>query len=252
MIKIKSVKYISISIFVLILIFVITACEKNENTSATNTKNSSLNLENKNEKSSDDSVKLDTKNDKVEINKTDIKNSNEIKFIKKKLSNNMKINFNTPWQSSGNKEYSASIEGKGEEALEEGQGKIIVKGHNEVYSFELVNNPKKSPKFIEWADNKNLLVIIGESRGTVSKGGNLYILNVDTGKTRILLQTSSNKQQIMSIKKEGNKLSLRVNVYDDDIYNKSHVENWTISEFDPSLNSKMKVEDSNGKLIKKI
>ncbi|OBR92977.1 hypothetical protein CLRAG_22710 [Clostridium ragsdalei P11] len=178
-----------------------------------------------------------------------VKSSSEIKFVKQEMDNNSTVSFNTTWKSSKNGSYNACIEGKGSEALEEGTGKIIIKDPQKVYSFQIENNSKLSPKYLEWADDKNLLVVIGYSSGSISKGGDLYMLNVDTRDNEILIKMPSKKQQIMSAEKNGDIVNLKVNVYDDDVYNKCHVENWTINSFSTNLNSKMEVKNSNGKVV---
>lgn len=186
---------------------------------------------------------------KVQELKKKAKNSSGIKFIKKEMDKNFSVSFNTSWKSNENGNYSACIEGKGNEALEEGIGKIIVKGPQKIYSLEIENNDKLSPKYLEWADNKNLLVVIGYSAGSVSKGGDLYILNVDTGHNEILIKMPNKKEQIISVEKNGNAVNLKVNVYDDNIYNKCHVEKWIINSFNVNLNNRMEVKNSSGKVV---
>lgn len=248
----KIRKIILIISSIIILVLSLTSCTKKSD-SQTDNKNNSENSQKLEQKtnSSNSQAKGDLQEDKVKSNDT-YKNSGGIEFTKEELESTAKIDFNTPWKSSEDGTYSASIEGKGEDALEEGQGKIIVKGKNKIICFQIKNNPKKSPRFVEWADNENLLVIIGSSSGTVSKGGNLYMLNINTEKVYLVLKTPSDKQQIMSVQKNDDKLNLKINVYDDDVYNKSHVEEWTLESFNTNLNKKMQVKDSNGKIILEI
>ncbi|WP_446897960.1 DUF4652 domain-containing protein [Clostridium sp. LBM24168] len=250
--RFKPVKNILIGAFIVILVLGFAACNKsNTNGSQITSDNNVADSQKSTQKSNSEIKEKQEKTQQNELN-TKIKTSGGIEFAKKELDSNTKIDFNTQWKNSENNTYSATIEGKGEEALEEGQGKIIVKGNNKIYSFGLVNNSQKSPKSIEWADDENLMVVIGMSMGTVSKGGNLYMLNVNTEKVFLVLDTPSDKQQVMSVQKNGNKLDIKVNVYDDDVYNKSHIENWVIDPFDSTLNSDMKVKDSSGKLILEI
>ncbi len=75
------------------------------------------------------------------------------------------------------------------------------------------------------------------------------MINVETGNTSVVLETSDKKQQIMSSKKDNNNIDLKVTVYEDDNYNKSHIENWTIYSFDSRLNKSMDVKNSEGKVI---
>lgn len=248
----KIKKSILIVSFTTILILSLTSCTKKSSPESDN-KNNTQSSQKVEQKTDSGSVqtKDNVQEDKAKSNNV-YKSSGGIEFTKKNLENNIKIDFNTPWKSSENGAYSASIEGKGEDAAEEGQGKIIIKEKDKVNCFEIKDNPKKSPRFIEWADNENLLVVIGSSTGTVSKGGNLYMLNVNTGKVYLVLKTPNDKQQIMSVNKNNNKLNLKVNIYDDDVYNKSHIEEWNINSFDVNLNAKMEVRDSNGKVILEI
>lgn len=229
-----------------ILAFGLTACSSKQN-KPTAVNNETSVQQNNNEKSNDS-----------QNNTKEIKNNNTVtsqstnvpKFVKQQVSKETKIIFNTPWITSSDGNNKACIEGKGSEALEEGVGKIFLKDKSgNVFSFEIADNKKNSPRYIEWADNENLMVIIGSAQGTVSKGGNLYLLNITTGKISLIFETPDKKQQIMSTKKNGNNINLKVNVYDDNNYNKSHVENWTIYSFDISLSKRMEVKSSTGKLI---
>ncbi|QXE19064.1 DUF4652 domain-containing protein [Clostridium sp. 001] len=235
----------------LLVIFTLglTACFDSKGNSTSTQRSGSTNS--KKIDSSNVSNNKETQNPKEEMKTSSpaVKNSSEIKFIKQEMDNNSTVSFNTTWKSNKNGSYNACIEGKGSEALEEGTGKIIIKGPQKVYSFKIENNAKLSPKYLEWADDKNLLVVIGYSNGSISKGGDLYMLNVDTGDNEILIKMPSKKQQIMSAEKNGDIVNLKVNVYDDDVYNKCHVENWTINSFSTNLNNKMEVKNSNGKVV---
>ncbi|MCS4465054.1 DUF4652 domain-containing protein [Clostridium botulinum] len=77
-------------------------------------------------------------------------------------------------------------------------GKVYLKENNTNKLWLLKINEikdQKSPKFLYWIDDENLLVIIGHGYGTVSKGGNLYCINV---KMILLLQYT--KQKIINMK----------------------------------------------------
>lgn len=246
-IKRKICVLCSISI---ILAFGLTACSNKQDKPAAVNNETPVQQNNNNNNEKPNNNQSNSKETKNNTNTVNNQNANIPKFVKQQASKETKINFNTPWITSSNGNNAASIEGRGSEALEEGVGKIFVKDNNgNIFSFEIADNQKISPRYIEWADNENLMVIIGSAHGTVSKGGNLYLLNVTTGKLSLIFQTPDKKQQIMSTKKNGNNINLKVNVYDDDDYNKSHIENWTIYSFDISLNKQMEVKSSTGKLI---
>jgi len=231
----------------------LTACGNQENKTNTNNNQTSTQQQKPTENSSSVNNKP-TNNASNEVTSdaksTNPKNDYVPKLSKTQLAQGKKPTFSTAWKASADGTFNACIEGKGEEATEEGVGKIFVKdSNNNISSFEIANDNKISPLYIEWLDNKNLFVVIGSAHGTVAKGGNLYLLNVSTGKLSSVLQPSDKKQQIMTVKKSGNNISLKVNIYEDDAYNKSHIENWTIYSFDASLSKVMNVKNSEGKLI---
>lgn len=230
----------------------LTACSSSQNKTVTNGNQSSM--EQSSSKENTTSVNKNSTNSSKEIKNeakfTNTQNDYVPKLSKQQLEKGSKPTFSTAWKNSTNGSFSACIEGKGQEATEEGVGKIFVKDTNgNTFSFEITDNNKISPMSIEWLDNKNLLVIIGSAHGTVAKGGNLYLLDITTGKLSSILQPSDKKQQIMTAKKSGNNVSLKVNVYEDENYDKSHVENWTIYSVDTKFSKPMEVKNSEGKLL---
>jgi hypothetical protein len=106
------------------------------------------------------------------------------RFEKKLLDKDYKPKFNTPWQTSLSKQYSATLEGRGVGAQDEGVAVIVVKqtSTGQQWSFSLLDNDMQqiSPRFIYWVDNENLLVVVGLAQGHASLGGNLYMLNINT------------------------------------------------------------------------
>lgn len=254
--KSKKFSYFLACMVWVILILGITACSSNKE-SSDSTKNSSQynSTDTKKESSNSTSNKKKEVENPKDSAKSEVavaKDSGGVNFLKKELNSDTQVSFSTPWKSSEDGNYSACIEGKGSEALEEGQGKIIVKSGQKMYSFEIENNTEISPKYLEWVDNENMLAIIGASQGTVAKGGDLYMLNVNRDEVVLLIKTSSKKQQIMSAQKNGNNINLKVDVYDDDMYNKSHVEDWIINSFNTNLSGKIEVKNSDGKVVYEI
>ncbi|MBV7271560.1 DUF4652 domain-containing protein [Clostridium thailandense] len=248
--KIKTRIYALCSISIA-LVLGLTACSQGSNKPAATSNNESNVQQNSSEKANTyENSSKETKEINNAKNTVKKDNSNAPKFIKTQLSKGTKPSFSTPWITSVDGTNNACIDGRGSEASEEGIGKILVKdkGGN-IFSFEISNNKKLTPRYIEWINDENLLFITSNAHGTVSNGGNLYLLNVNTGETSVVLETPDKKQQIVSAKKSGNNINLKVDVYEDDQYNKSHVENWTIYSFDINLSKKMEVKNSEGKLI---
>lgn len=157
-------------------------------------------------------------------------------FITGKYSEEPK--FGTPWVKSPSGKKSASIEGKGEEAKEEGIGKIIIKDaqNNKVF-FEIKDKSKQmSPLSVCFFDDENILVTIGLGYGTVTMGGNLYVLNINSGKSAVIDDTKDEKKQIANVRKDGNNLKYDIIVYEDDNLTKYHVENKVITDYNEKIN----------------
>lgn len=144
---------------------------------------------------------------------------------------------NTEWKKSEQKKYSAIVEGKGNNGEEEGIGKVYLKENNTNKLWLLKINEikdQKSPKFLYWIDDENLLVIIGHGYGTVSKGGNLYCINVKNDTITPVYEAKDDKHEVISAEKVKDNsgetsLILTLNVYEDDNFIKSHKEKITIS-----------------------
>lgn len=248
--KEKRLITIACSISVLLTLAFAGCSGNKEKSASTNNETTSSQKSDSEKNTSSEQVNQKKQEAKPQTRSTNTKSSSTIKFAKEQLDKSEKPKFSTSWEDSTNGTYRACIEGKGEEASEEGTGKIFVKNTNgNNFTYEVIGNNKISPRDIEWVDDENLLVVIGSSQGTVSKGGNLYMLNVSTGNVSTIIETADKKQQIMSAKKANNNISLKVTIYEDDNYNKSHIENWTIYSFDSSLNKSMEVKNSEGKVL---
>lgn len=174
------------------------------------------------------------------------------KFQKKEIDKSFKPNFNTSWQFSPNRIYSATVEGRGEGAYEEGIANIIVKNlkTNEQWSFDMTENEEKkyTPKAVKWVTDETLLVIVGYGYGTISPGGKLYLLNIGTADTIIAdplntakLDESKNSQvtKILDIRYSKDKpleIDAEVTIYDDKEFISSHTEKRTITSYIPPFN----------------
>lgn len=157
---------------------------------------------------------------------------------------NKKYDYPSSWKVSPTKKFSVLLDGKGEMldseggtgitqgVLEEGIAAIVVKDNklNQYRDINIVNkNDQNSPLYLEWADDDNLLVVVGLGHGTVVRGGNLYLLNVNTGNATLIYQTANNKEQVATVKKLDKSLDLNLAVYEDDSYEKLHVEKKNIT-----------------------
>lgn len=133
----------------------------------------------------------------------------------------------TPWLSSPSKKLSICIEGRGAEAKDEGVGVIYVKNiaSGAVWMMSNVSGDEKyTPIHLDWWDDENVLVIMGYPYGTMSNGGNLYLLNIETAAVSPVYTLDNDKIQVTNAKKLGSKVQLQLVVFDDENYSKSHSE----------------------------
>lgn len=201
--------------------------EVKEQKTITTDKKQKVSNDNSNKKTHKEDIQDKENNNEKNIVKSEKLDKNLNKFIKHKLEKNVEPKFSTKWRESINKKFSACIEGKGPYVEEEGIGKIYIKDllTAEKWCLEIVTDDNQdSPKFIEWLDDKNIMVVVGKGYGTVELGGNLYKVNMKTAETTLIYDTKTHKRQVISAKKINNKIQLQILVYDDDDFIKSHTE----------------------------
>lgn len=173
-----------------------------------------------------------TENKVVEEKDGVVTENAKVKFTKHQLQKTDEPEFATKFINSVNNKLSASIEGKGPDASEEGIGKIFVKDlvTSERWALEVVpGEEQNTPKSIQWIDDENIVSIVGLGYGTVSLGGNLYKINVRTGEVEAIYNTGSPRKQVISVKKVDSKLELEILVYDDEQLINTHTEKKIIS-----------------------
>lgn len=146
--------------------------------------------------------------------------------------------FATGWIKSSDGSISACIDGKGSEVSEEGIGKIIIKdSKNNKTILQLKDKSnQQSPLHISWWSNEDLLVVIGNGYGTVSKGGNLYIVNIKNGKSAAVVETKDSKTQVVNAQRDNNNLKYEIAVFEDDNFIKYHMENKVFSDYSDKMN----------------
>jgi hypothetical protein len=152
----------------------------------------------------------------------------ELKYIISSAPASSKIEGNTPWEVSPGGIYTATIEGKGDKAQEEGYAQIVIKNikSGELKRLTMENQEKVqlTAKNLEWIDDANLFVIIGYPFGTVTMGGKIYKINIITGKTSLYLNTANSKEEYTEVHKSGSTFTFEKYVYDDDNFIKGHIE----------------------------
>lgn len=125
------------------------------------------------------------------------------------------LEFGTEWKKSADGEKEAAIEGRGPDSTEEGEGVLVVKEGETMTLFSWPANEKQETvKYVEWKDNTHVYVIVGFSQGTVTKGGSLYELNVETGDTKELVIPDDPKEEVVLVNVEEGTYTLHT--YTDD------------------------------------
>ena len=156
-------------------------------------------------------------------------------FEKTKVSN-YKPSFHSPWIPSPNGTYRATIEGRGEQAGEEGIGTLVIENMNakDSFIFKLLEEEpyrQYTPKEVAWIDESRLFVIIGYAYGMVTAGGKLYVLDIERNEMKPIITDLTNKEEVMSIKvNNDDTFTYQLHVYDTDAMevSESHVEENTL------------------------
>lgn len=128
---------------------------------------------------------------------------NEVKFNVEKRAENEQYNNPSSWKNTSDNKYSALLDGKGEMlnkenilegVREEGTSTIVVKNNETKKAVNITLDSKDNqytPLYIEWAKDGKLLVIVGLSQGTVVRGGDIYILDTDTGSSALIYKADT-------------------------------------------------------------
>lgn len=83
--------------------------------------------------------------------------------------------------------------------------------------------------YLEWADDKNIFVIVGIENHDISPGGNLYSINLDTMKASLVYNPTANKEKITSVENNKDSLELKTISFNDDLKQEYHEEKRTIN-----------------------
>jgi hypothetical protein len=155
-------------------------------------------------------------------------NNTDLKYNVSEISSDTKIEYNTTWEISPNKNYKATIEGKGDRGQEEGYSQIIIRDEKtgRLTMLSLADEGKKelAAKDIEWIDENTLFVIIGDAYGTVTTGGKIYKVNITDGSVELYKDTPSSKVEFTSVHRSQEGFTYEKHVYEDDSFTKGHIE----------------------------
>lgn len=75
-----------------------------------------------------------------------------------------------------------------------------VTGQNELAMGRKIIPDQKTPKVLAWLDNRYLLCIIGYAYGTITVGGDLYLLDTSSKKLSLIKKNDGPRQEIKDLK----------------------------------------------------
>ncbi|QUG40029.1 DUF4652 domain-containing protein [Psychrobacillus sp. INOP01] len=152
-----------------------------------------------------------------------------------KIENNFKPTFHSPWQPSPSGNQQVTIEGRGEQAGEEGEGILVIENletdQSTIYKLKDNEQGQYTPKKVEWIDEDRMFVIIGYAHGMVTMGGKLYELNIKDNIVTPIITDLTLREEIMSVKvNQDGTFTYEKHVYDTDNMeqSESHVEDGTL------------------------
>jgi hypothetical protein len=166
---------------------------------------------------------------------TEKKEVQEASLFEVKEERNYQPDFHSGWKTAPTSSHEATIDGKGEEAIEEGYSELVVKNTSTNTSkiYSVINGEKLqvTPKYVDWIDNNRLYVIVGFPYGTVTKGGELYELNLTNDKVTAVITNLKDNEEIVSVKqnKDGT-FTYQKHIYDDENFNEGHFEIGTLPD----------------------
>lgn len=147
-----------------------------------------------------------------------------------------KPSFHSPWVPSPNGTLRATIEGRGEQAGEEGIGTLVIENMETKDSliFKLLEeepNNQYTPKEVAWIDESHMFIIIGYGYGMVTAGGKLYVLDIEKNEVIPIITELTSKEEVMSVKVNADgTFTYQLHVYDTDAMegSESHIEEKTL------------------------
>jgi len=150
----------------------------------------------------------------------------EVPYEFKRVNREKEPDNSNAWIPSPNGEKQVMIEGLGEF---EATGTIVLKelSSKSVTNIDFNHGNQWTAKKIEWYDDKSVLTTIGLVHGTVTRGGDLYHLNLNTLELTPIIELPS-KEEVVDFSIEDNQVTYEVHIYEDDQMTKGYMETRTL------------------------
>ena len=147
-------------------------------------------------------------------------------LLEVKNTKSFKVDAHTGWEESPDSSKKATVDGRGEDSIEEGYGTLVIReGDNDRLIVLADKESQHTIKSAEWIDNDRLFIIVGMAYGTVSKGGQLYEVNLLDNSAKKVFPDLTEKEEITSILNNGNgTFAYSIHTYTDDNFNEGYSE----------------------------
>lgn len=142
-------------------------------------------------------------------------------FERTKLEKLPDQSMSTVPKDSPDKNIQVLLNGRGPAAQDEGIADIVFQNQKDlgIWKLSVVDNEQKrmSPLSVNWYDNENVLVTMGYGNGHATFGGDLFLININTGKTLNLYPAHSKdkSQEVVSAARNGEMINIAVKQFDD-------------------------------------
>ena len=150
----------------------------------------------------------------------------EVPYEFKRVKREKEPGNSNAWIPSPNGEKQVMIEGLGEF---EATGTIVLKelSSKSIANIDFNHGNQWTAKKIEWYDDNSVLTTIGLVHGTVTRGGDLYHLNLNTLELTPIIELPV-KEEVVDFSIVDNKLTYEVHIYEDDQMSKGYMETRTL------------------------
>lgn len=118
--------------------------------------------------------------------------------------------FHTQWKMNEEGSASICIEGKGEDAIEEGEGYVYIKKNGNTIKISMKEESNMyTPVYAEWVSNDEFIVNTAPKHGTVRAGGKIYKLNIDDMTPYLIYEMSDSEKVLETFQIDDDTLNIR-------------------------------------------
>lgn len=159
-------------------------------------------------------------------NETDITTENEYssdvvslkvdnRFIFKGTVETDEPSFATPWKSSPDGSKEICIDGRGFEAIEEGEGVIYVKDTTSgtMKKYVISGENSLAPSYVEWFNNGSILVTMVNKYGRDFTGSTVYKVNLDEFVPYVVYSAADNEEIVEASKISSDIINIKIRQY---------------------------------------